>query len=516
MERSREAAPWVELTSSQDQIWLSQRAIGPSTTYNLTFAYRFLGPLDSQVFQRAYDQLVSEADCLRSAFIEINGRAYQSIHFDHALPLDRLDFSSEADPDAAYQAWASAQARRPIDLSQPILGCWLAKVSDERAYWVITIHHCLADSWGLYVLYRRLKSLYEALLAGEAIAQPGLPSISLLKEFDEAYHRSKQFQEDQAYWHKKLQLSSGPAPILGKVCKEDVCNTRRVVFDLDAPLVQKIAAQLSRPEFAGRTPNVALFNLLFTAYAVFLYRVSGSNTFMVGVPYLNRPGELRSVPGLTIEQVPLYVDIQPEDTFYSLFERIREESKETARHSHYSVPNKKNQVYNTIFNFHNRPFEQDNAAETWYYSDSDVNQFILNIFNPNLQAGSIQMGFDYSTDHYSAQDEQRLRDYFLRTLETLVADPQASVDFPRLLGPEELQRVLVEFNPPPHRSSDRFFVHQFEDQVRRAPDALAVEAPNGQLTYRQLDERSSALARHLCKLGVRPGMAVGLFMDRAT
>jgi amino acid adenylation domain-containing protein len=516
MERSQEAAPWVELTSSQDQIWLSQRAIGPSTAYNLTFAYCFLGPLDVAVFERAYQQLVREADCLRSSFIEINGRAYQSIHFDHAPPLDRLDFSSAADPDGAYQAWASAQARRPIDLSQPLLGCWLAKVSDERAYWVITIHHCLADSWGLYVLYRRLKSLYEALLAGEAIPQPGLPPVMLLKKFDEQYHRSKQFQEDQFYWNQKLHLSSGPVPIFGKVCREELCRTRRVVFDLDAALVQKIAAQLSRPEFAGRTPNVALFNLLFTAYAVFLYRVSGSNTFMVGVPYLNRPGELRNVPGLTIEQVPLYVEIQPEDTFYSLFERLREESKETARHSHYSVPNKMNQVYNTVFNFHNRPFEQDSAVETWYYSASDVNPLVLNIFNPNLQAGSIQMGFDYSTDLFSERDEQRLREYFLRALEAFMDNPQASVDFPGLLGPEELHRLLVEFNPPPHRSSDRFFIHQFEDQVRRAPQAVAVEAPNGQLTYRQLDQRSSALARYLRGLGVRPGVSVGLYIDRST
>ena len=54
----------------------------------------------------------------------------------------------------------------------------------------------------------------------------------------------------------------------------------------------------------------------------------------------------------------------------------------------------------------------------------------------------------------------------------------------------------------------------FAEQVARTPDALALIAADRRLTYRQLDERSTRLARHLQGLGVQPETLVGVAMDR--
>ena len=54
----------------------------------------------------------------------------------------------------------------------------------------------------------------------------------------------------------------------------------------------------------------------------------------------------------------------------------------------------------------------------------------------------------------------------------------------------------------------------FAEQVARTPDALALIAADRRLTYRQLDERSTQLARHLQGLGVQPETLVGVAMDR--
>src|SRR5690606_4837440 len=99
-----------------------------------------------------------------------------------------------------------------------------------------------------------------------------------------------------------------------------------------------------------------LSNLLLTAYAAFLHRTSGQQHFMIGVPHLNRPGILRQVAGLAIQQVPLAVSIDPEDTFETLLQKIRAESAETAKHSRCPVVNPNNQLYNVGFNFHNRTY----------------------------------------------------------------------------------------------------------------------------------------------------------------
>ncbi|WP_192931253.1 non-ribosomal peptide synthetase [Gemmobacter serpentinus] len=59
-------------------------------------------------------------------------------------------------------------------------------------------------------------------------------------------------------------------------------------------------------------------------------------------------------------------------------------------------------------------------------------------------------------------------------------------------------------------------LQQFAAQVAKAPDHIAIdEAAAGRLTYRQLDAASDAQARALIAQGLRPGMVVGLRMQRS-
>src|SRR6185436_10322027 len=59
-------------------------------------------------------------------------------------------------------------------------------------------------------------------------------------------------------------------------------------------------------------------------------------------------------------------------------------------------------------------------------------------------------------------------------------------------------------------------VHQlFEEQAAAAPDAPAVAAADGELSYGELERRASALAARLSTLGVGPEVRVGLCVSRA-
>lgn len=60
-------------------------------------------------------------------------------------------------------------------------------------------------------------------------------------------------------------------------------------------------------------------------------------------------------------------------------------------------------------------------------------------------------------------------------------------------------------------------VHElFEQWARRTPGAIAVSSAYQSLTYAELDERASRLARFLASRGVGPGVVTGLCLDRGT
>ncbi len=56
--------------------------------------------------------------------------------------------------------------------------------------------------------------------------------------------------------------------------------------------------------------------------------------------------------------------------------------------------------------------------------------------------------------------------------------------------------------------------HLFESAARADPDAIAVSAGNGELTYGELDARSTRLAARLVRAGVGPEVVVGLHLGR--
>jgi amino acid adenylation domain-containing protein len=58
-------------------------------------------------------------------------------------------------------------------------------------------------------------------------------------------------------------------------------------------------------------------------------------------------------------------------------------------------------------------------------------------------------------------------------------------------------------------------VDLFQAQAARTPDAPAVRTPDGSLTYRELDQHSLRIARHLLARGARPDAPVGVCLRRS-
>ncbi|MGX9891589.1 amino acid adenylation domain-containing protein, partial [Streptomyces sp. NPDC002276] len=122
---------------------------------------------------------------------------------------------------------------------------------------------------------------------------------------------------------------------------------------------------------------------------------------------------------------------------------------------------------------------------------------------------------DYRTDLFSEETVRGLVDRLVRVLETVSADPDTAVRSVSVLGAEERQRVLVDWNDTGREVPDLTLPELFEAQVVRTPDALAVVSGGVELSYGELNARANCLARYLVGCGAGPERLVAVALPRS-
>jgi non-ribosomal peptide synthetase component F len=103
---------------------------------------------------------------------------------------------------------------------------------------------------------------------------------------------------------------------------------------------------------------------------------------------------------------------------------------------------------------------------------------------------------------------------YLRAIEFVLTSPEADFGEGNLLGLDDLKRLQQVNRIPPTPKST--CIHTLVGEMTsRQPDAMAVCAWDGTMTYRTLDRAANTLAKHLSSLGVGPEVMVGMCMDKS-
>jgi natural product biosynthesis luciferase-like monooxygenase protein len=90
--------------------------------------------------------------------------------------------------------------------------------------------------------------------------------------------------------------------------------------------------------------------------------------------------------------------------------------------------------------------------------------------------------------------------------------PLSAID---LMTGQEHESLLRAWNDTARPVPDACIHELIAAQARATPDATALVYQGRQMSYRELDERTNRLARHLRSLGVGPDVLVGIFLQRS-
>ncbi|MFC5825235.1 non-ribosomal peptide synthase/polyketide synthase [Nonomuraea insulae] len=524
----------IPLSFAQRRLWFLHQMEGPSATYNVPLPLRLSGNLDPAVLRAALLDVIGRHESLRTVFTEVNGEPRQVI-----LDPAQVDFgwqvSQVTEPD--LPGALEAAAGHAFDLATEVpIRAWLFEVSAESWVLVLLLHHIASDGWSMGPLARDVLTAYTARAAGHAPSWEPLPvqyadySLWQWQLLGDENDPDSVLGRQLAYWTRQLAGLPEQITLPTDKPRPAVASYRGsyVNFQFDAELHQAL-------DDLALQSGATVFMVLQAAVAGLLTRLGAGTDIPIGSPIAGRMDEaLDDLVGFFVNTLVLRTDTAGNPSFEELVDRVRQTSLDA--YAHQDIPfehlvevlnPRRSRAYHPLFQV--MLVQQDNPSE----------QFTV----PGTQVGAEQLDFDaakvdlsvhvvehhdemgvpagvsgaikYSTDVFSAAAAETLMARFARLLEQFVADPSRPIGHAELLTETERVELLSGKNDTAVDTPELTLTELFQQQARRAPDAVAVVAGGESVSYGELNVRANRLAHWLVERGVGPEVLVGVVLPRS-
>lgn len=520
------------LSPGQQRIWCFRELAPGVPLYNEAEAVRVRGALDIEAMQRAFDTIVARHEILRTTIHDTVGGPTASVHDAWPLKIRQIDLSgmSAAQREAEVERLLIDEPRRLYDLeAEPGIRATVLRLGARDQVFILMMHHIISDRWSMGVVSRELATLYKAFVCGETPALPPPP----IQNGDYALWQQQwlaeaDFGEDLAYWKDNLRGAPDLLDLPTDRPRPRVLSYRgaKQRFRLDAALAEGLRD-------LGRKEKTSLFNIFAAALQALLYRYTGSEDLVLGIPIADRERpEVQSLIGFLIDTHALRTKLSIAMTFRELLAHVQ--TGLVALYSHRAIPFDRvvsriqpdrdpgrSPLFQVMLNWRDR--DQQLAFIGLHglvveplVAQTRTSKLDLTLFMTDGGDG-IWLEAEYNTDLFDDQRIRRMFGHYRTLLDAVAADPGQRLAKLPLLTDAERRQLLIDWNrtaiPYP---KDRCLHELFEAQVARVPAAVAVVFRGMQLTYRQLDQRANRLANHLRTLGVRAGERVGIFLERSS
>ncbi|MFD0340950.1 amino acid adenylation domain-containing protein [Streptomyces sp. NPDC127117] len=515
------------LSPAQERLWFLEQLRPGTTTYTTAVEYRLRGVLDVAALRAALSDVVDRHDALRTIYAPGVERPEQIVLEQVDLPWEFHDLHHR--DESAVRALVNAIVREPFDLTAgPLLRARLLGISAEEHLLVLTVHHIAFDGWSFNVLTRELAHYYRARVNRTA---PDLPAMSLQHVDFAAWQRdwlsSGPAVEQLGYWRDRL--ADAPAALNLPVDRpRPAVQSHRGAFEpvlIPTDLVERLRD-------LGKREGVTLFMTLLTGFKILLARYTAVADIVVGTPIANRNRvELEQMIGFLVNTLALRTDLTGDPTLSELLGRVRETC--LGAYANQDVPFEqvvedlqpprdlsRSPVVQVMFGFDVAVARVESLHDLSLDFSRLENGFtvcdvVLDLVDdPRGVIG----GFTYATDLFDATTIRRMVGHYLTILHSMTQHDPATLRTSRveLLRAADRAEIIAAGTAPETTWPDHVGLHEeFESQVDRTPDAIAVRYAEQAWTYRQLDERANRIAWRLRRQGIGPEHVVALCAQRS-
>ncbi|MEU4805767.1 amino acid adenylation domain-containing protein [Actinosynnema sp. NPDC023587] len=503
----------LPLSFPQERLWFLDALRPGGNEYLLPLVLRLGGDLDVPALAGALDSLVDRHEVLRTRYRDRGGAPEQVVDEPAPVPLPVLDVAGHE-----VDALVAAELAAGFDLAaQWPLRARLLRLSPVDHVLVVVVHHIAFDGWSWDVFARDLAAGY----GGAALPEPPVQYA----DFAAWQRESAAGLEAQLdFWRARL---AGLAPL-----ELPTDRPRPPSWDPTgaAVRVEVPAALAGRLAELGRSRRATPFMVLLAVYLVFLRRHAGTTDIAVGCPVAGRPlAEVEDLVGFFVNTLVLRTDLGGDPSFEGLLDRVAETALAAFDHQDVQFerlvaefePDRdlsRNPLVQVAFGL-NEIAEDRFALPGLSVAEVDVGwasaTFDLGLQFERRPDGALTGTLTYPTALFDAGTAERMARRYVRLLESVVDAPGRPVCELEVLPDDEFRLLVDEWGTVPGGGgAPACFPDLFAARAAARPDAPAVLFGDDEMTYGELDARSTRLARLLRSRGLGRGAAVGVCLER--
>ncbi len=487
------------------------------------------GPLDESAFARAWARVIERHAVLRTAFVwKSQKRPLQAVQRTVELPLRSEDWSAEDGPEreARFAAFLAADRRQGFALARaPLMRLALLRFGAASHRLVWTSHHLLIDGWSLPLLLAEVLGFYAAFAAG---GEPALPAPRPYREYI-AWLAQQDLGAAETFFRRELAGFDEPTEIaLPRPSRGELAAAA------DDGVLMLDRGEHERLAELARRHRLTLSTVVQGAWAALLGRYAGdrggSDDVVFGTTVSGRSAPLpgiESMIGLFINTLPVRVRLPARAAVAPWLADLQErqlalqayEPTPLARIQSWSELQPGTPLATTLFVYENYPTVPLAPAGGLALSAMDfrerTNFPLTAIVVPAGENLTLRLAFDPA--RLDAPAAGRMVGHWANLLASLGDGLAAggAVEDLALLSPAERLQLASGWNPPAAELPRTTLAARFAAQAARMPGAIALSAPEGELTYRELAGRAARFAAVLRRHGVGPESLVAVCLERS-
>jgi len=508
-----------QLTACQRDVWVANSHFPQLPQFNVFIYDRIEGVSSDAELELCLARAAERNDALRMRLDERDGIPYQW-QAEAPPSVELIDLSGAPDPRRTSERWLREAFDTPFTPRRSqLVQLAVIRESPEVAYVYIRSLHILNDAWSLNLILAQFRQ--DLLALRESGTPPDQPAPSYLTaiELDQEFRASPEHLAAQEYFHTEL---AGLEPALYQ--RRDPAGSRRSArhhFTIERELIEQI-----------RRRGQSVFAFMTGALCLYLSRVHRTDDVCVGVPLLNRPGDVEQrLIGHFANTLPLRATIGAGQSFDDLVKTVRTGTRGLKVHERLAVgdllaalpntgqgPKRLFDVTIAYLQWPTPPVIPGLSYDTVVQARAHDDDALGIVVNELDDTSDVQVDLDYGCDVFDG--DYRIED-FGRHLEALLRSALANPDLPAhelaMLEQAELDAVCRQANQTRVSYDEQATLpSQFRAQVARTPDAIAVvdDQSGRQLSYRELDAESDALAAVLHADGVVLEQPVAILLER--